>query len=462
MTGHWIDETTLARKKAALACSRFKGRHTYDAIASAIEEVHNSHGLCGSKVVATVTDNGSNFVKAFNWFGSSTSTTVPGESPTVSSPVVSVDADLHEEGSEEATFVDLTNILGQAADGEPVHVLPAHKRCASHTLNLVNKDIDKCLATSQERVTYRSSMAKCSALWAKSTRSSRAAEVVEQEAKQKLLIPCETRWNSLYDALNRIVNIGLVKLNAINKALDLKCFSEKELSLLQQYCAVAKPLTEALDVLQGEDNCYYGFLLPVLASLKSKLLGMSNESCLLVPGMREAILNALERRFAGVQIQKDAKLAAVAHPFFKTKWVDSVKEKQELKALLLVEMINGTSHTHKSPDSSTQGRDDRQAPAGTSTSFFNFVEEDEAAEDKSPEVKMENELNDFLKNAKTVASLSAYPAVREVFLKYNCILPSSASVERLFSLGGLILTPRRNRLGDGNFERLVLLRYNKG
>ena len=64
---NWIDPRTLQRCKAAICCTRLVGRHTYDALASKIESIHRSYSLNG-KVTATVTDNGSNIVKAFKTF----------------------------------------------------------------------------------------------------------------------------------------------------------------------------------------------------------------------------------------------------------------------------------------------------------------------------------------------------------------------------------------------------------
>ena len=40
MTVHWIDETTLTRKKSVWACRWLKGRHTYNILAKEINGIH--------------------------------------------------------------------------------------------------------------------------------------------------------------------------------------------------------------------------------------------------------------------------------------------------------------------------------------------------------------------------------------------------------------------------------------
>jgi len=54
-----------------------------------------------------------------------------------------------------------------------------------------------------------------------------------------------------------------------------------------------------------------------------------------------------------------------------------------------------------------------------------------------------------------------FPKVLKKFLYYNTGLPSSASVECLFSTGGNIMSLKRFSLTDNMFETLVMLKQNK-
>lgn len=64
MTAHWIDPNNLTRHQAALACQRLKGRHTFDVLANALENIFGDFKI-QNKISGTTTDNGTNFVKAF-------------------------------------------------------------------------------------------------------------------------------------------------------------------------------------------------------------------------------------------------------------------------------------------------------------------------------------------------------------------------------------------------------------
>lgn len=67
---------------------------------------------------------------------------------------------------------------------------------------------------------------------------------------------------------------------------------------------------------------------------------------------------------------------------------------------------------------------------------------------------------DYSRSGYELEILNQFPNLKKMYMKYNTPTPSSAPVERLFSLVGSALSPQRNRLSDRRFEQLLLMRYN--
>ena len=67
----------------------------------------------------------------------------------------------------------------------------------------------------------------------------------------------------------------------------------------------------------------------------------------------------------------------------------------------------------------------------------------------SHEVEIISYLNS---NARELCMLNNYKIINQIFIKYNCILSSSASVKRMFSLATHINSAKRNRIGDKTFK----------
>ena len=454
MTIHWINPTTLQRCKAAISCSRLIGRNTYDVLAGRIESIHRHFEIC-PKVTATITDNGSNFVKAFKVF-----TADPSPSSASEEVIEQQDDDqLQSEENEEVSFEDMSDALTLESENDDDYTqveyeLPSHERCAAHTLNLVaSSDVEKSLSSSSlSKQIFRSSFAKCTVLWNKASRSTVASDHVEATLKRKLTVPSSTRWNSYYDAVSRITENSLEELNTLCTRLELRRFTEKELTFLKEYCKVLYPLVRGLDILQGEENCYYGTLLPTLVTILRKTKAIKTQLSTMTTGMAFSVEDAIKRRFEKVLDSKVAIISAITLPKFKLKWVELQATKDHYTQMLIDEMC-----LYADTDCEEREDVDDSQKDNTKRDFYEFDSDEESTACDSVELEAAR----YLSDAKTLECLHNYPTIKKLFLKYNTTLPSSAPVERLFSMGNLVLTPKRNRLTNTRFEKLLLLRYNK-
>ena len=194
VTAHWIDVNSLERRCVALACKRLKGSHTFDVLASALEDIHAEYAI-REKVVKTTTDNGSNFVKAFSVFG--------------------IDALRDDDSQSEVEqcvadgvqFEDVSSLLDDD-DDYAEYRLPSHHRCACHPPNLVcTTDAQHAEDNSAYKKLSHSTFVKCQAIWNKSGRSALAAETVQNTCGLMVIRPNQTRWNSIFMSVERLVRI---------------------------------------------------------------------------------------------------------------------------------------------------------------------------------------------------------------------------------------------------------------
>ncbi|XP_060773195.1 uncharacterized protein LOC132883505 [Neoarius graeffei] len=431
MTCHWIEEDTLERRSAALACVRVKGRHTFDVLAAKICEIHADFKV-QHKVRATVTDNGSNFVKAFREF-EATEETAP------------------DDCDDGIRFLDMDAVLEMEGDEELQFFLPPHQRCAAHTLNLIaTNEVDKAASTGPSRRVYRSAMGKCAFIWNKAHRSSAAAEVVQDIASMRVSVPCATRWSSEYMAISKLIGLTEDQLGDICTRLGGTRLNPHEMTFLREYVAVLQPLAQSIDLLQGEKKCFLGFLIPTILSLKSKL-SEKLANVTLTAHIITAVINAIDSRFGAMLSSHEAKMATTTMPKFRLCWLPAEKKEnmcktliQEAASLDTIEPLAAAVNTVSDSD-------------GSDEDFFVF-----GKTNSSDKTTAEEEVRRFLDDpAKSLDSLNAFPLVKQLFMKYNTTLPSSAPVERLFSYGGNVLTSSRSRMSDDHMEQVLLLRYNR-
>lgn len=126
------------------------------------------------------------------------------------------------------------------------------------------------------------------------------------------------------------------KLPLLFEKLEIPYFKETEINYLAEYCRVMAPLASTLDFIQGQDNTYFGYLLPSLISMKNKLLKLKSEN-LKYGG--EIILNALiqglDKRFKSylnLEVES-AIIAAVLCPNIKVRWLGCIEYKVSMDAI---------------------------------------------------------------------------------------------------------------------------------
>ncbi len=385
-----------------------------------------------NKTCGITTDGATNYVKAFSTFGLDSIDNMP---------------DSGEEDSIQEAPIDIVTILTEPGDGSEVW-LPKNFRCAAHCLSLVaKKDAAKAERDQHYKKLSRGFFGQVQGLWNFQARSNQKSDDILELIGSKFIIPNETRWNSHFDALVDIQKKIDKNPEGMWKVLErmpgLRRFRDVELEFLKEYITVMTPIAQGLDKLQGDQDMSLGYLLPTITSIKKKLNRISSNLRHCQP-LLDSILTGLSTRFDHLYDDDDFLLATVTVPMFKTMWTEDAEIKSRSARLL--------KQAEQRIVSSEEEEEVEMPLVGRQNSFFEIAQEEE---------EQDGEAVQYLRSKDTnLKSLKKWPKIEKVFRKYNTPLPSSASVERLFSRGSLVFQTKRHKLLDSNFEIHVFMKSN--
>jgi len=416
-----------------------------------------TYKINNSKISHTVTDNASNFGKAFRIFSSQSVV------PTYSNSSKHGDLERNwfddscSDNSDEEVEIEVITMdsILSSDNSSNEYNLPEHMTCTAHTLNLIATIDTSKISNSTYNKISTATFKKLNSFWNLLSRSTVASDKVEDVCNCKFPVPIITRWNSMFFASKKVVSYK-DKLVSIFDDLKLSKLTLNEWSFLEEYCSVMEPLAISLDKLQGEKTCFLGYVIPTIIALRLKLLNLT--SLVYCKPLSLLIVMSLEKRFPFIFDLEHVKskayiLSSISHPKFKLNCIP-VRFMSVCKKIFLSECnLSINNFDSNSEGMETVNNDDDD-------DFYNIFNENNCEPSTSASTNIANvqALSYLDAKEKELNILNSYPIVKNIFLKYNTTLPSSAPVERLFSCGSQILTPRRNRLSDKTFEMLLCCR----
>lgn len=244
-------------------------------------------------------------------------------------------------------------------------------------------------------------MSKCAAIWNKAHRSSGAADTIEEIAQMRCLVPSVTRWSSEYHAIKKLSRLTESQLNGICDQLKLAILHHQETMFLKEYTAILKPLAYSIHLLQGEKNCYFGYIVPTILSRKAKL-AVKLTQVQFSTHILSAVIKAIDTRFGQVLASHEARMAASTIPKFRLWWLAD-----EERGAMKTAMVQESRLIHKEPseDAGTTGNATVEGDPKDDENFFTF--ETTQMTSSSAEEEVQRYLQDPDKSTKTYWSLGS-------------------------------------------------------
>ena len=189
--------------------------------------------------------------------------------------------------------------------------------------------------------------------------------------------------------------------------------------------------------------------------------------CMCTP-LVKILIQSLKERFQKVLSNSDYAITTSLHPQFRLSMMtiedendeDSFvyKGMQQTVKAKVVNLLREKLEAQEQQDVSDGGSDMDENEHSDILFDFLFKGSNDTCRDSA--VKIFERFVDQKPQRQICSSNFQNNALKNLFIRYNTALPSSAAVERVFSVGKDILKPKRAGLSEDHFEMLIFLKVN--
>lgn len=421
LTGHYIHENELM--SIIFGVSALTEPHNADYLASVITNMTEKWDITSNKVIAFITDNGANIVKA------------------------------------------VTNVYGKHK----------HMPCFAHTLNLVASKPFENKDGLEEAKNLLTAVKDITAYFKHNTNAADSLKKA-QEHKTKPLALIQsvcTRWNSVFYQLERFVELSETIAPILLKYPKAPTMlSAKQLEHIKDLINILRPLETITKEVSGEDYVTASKIIPIVSCLTETYNAMKTSTDVGAK-TKTLIIEGLKKRFGQVEQVHLLAAATILDPRFK-----KIHFADKLACSRGIDRINSMILDIKSLQQLPQDKGEEEEEAEENDiekgiwNFHNLLVKKQlstcnalAHESQGLNEEFKHYLSQAVVHLKYDPILywqeqknSIYHHVHSIAMKYMCIVGSSVPCERLFSIAGNIASDERNRLDPSRLDRLLFLK----
>ncbi|XP_076841981.1 E3 SUMO-protein ligase ZBED1-like [Brachyhypopomus gauderio] len=290
----------------------------------------------------------------------------------------------------------------------------------------------------------------------------------------QLITESPTRWGSRQKMIQRFLEQekAVVRVLGSDKKTRHLVPTWQDLDVLESVNKAVGPLQNFTDALSGEDYVSVSYVKPVLHLFKTNLLLAGDEDSDLTKTIKGKIMSYLADKYSDPVQDELLDMSSLMDPRFRTSYIDPDKV-EHVKRRAVTEIMSADMSAPQQPGPSVLGyQGEPQPPPKKKITLAAFFRKS-APVASSPQTeveKIETELATYLLTPEVDPDIDPlewwkrhepnFPRLGHLAKKYLSIQATSAPSERVFSVGGGIVTCHRASLKPELVDRLIFLAKN--